>query len=99
MPQRFEGRWVVPYIVSQCLGAVLASLERAWMRCGTLMATLGPAPCSATSNKLRSTPRFQNGPMISEPFMVLSACHVSRVMELLMNCTLPSQNSALTPPG
>src|SRR6202451_1749434 len=24
--RRFEGRWVVPYIVSQCFGAVLASL-------------------------------------------------------------------------
>src|SRR5438552_13330686 len=24
--RRFEGRWVVPYIASQCVGAVLASL-------------------------------------------------------------------------
>ena len=24
--RRFEGRWVVPYVVSQCLGAMLASV-------------------------------------------------------------------------
>jgi MIP family channel proteins len=29
--RRFQGRWVVPYIVSQCLGALLASFTLRWM--------------------------------------------------------------------
>ena len=47
----------------------------------------------------QATAQYESELTISPPFVVLSARHVGRLIEFLMNLTVPSPKRLSTPPG